>query len=148
QGNIGNVSQPGSALFDANKGTYLIAGSGDNMWFTNDAFHYAWKEMSGDLTLTADIRWHGSSDQPHRKACLIIRQNTDADSPYVDAVLHGNGLASLQYRETAGGLTREIQSNVSMPTRLRIEKRGNYVSMSVALAGEKLQRAGGSFRLD
>src|SRR5262245_59226398 len=76
QGNVGIVSQPGSALFDANKGAYLIAGSGDNMWFTNDAFHYAWKEMSGDLTLTADIRWHGSSDQPHRKACLIIRQNT------------------------------------------------------------------------
>jgi TolB protein len=148
QGNVGNVSQPGSALFDASKGTYLIAGSGDNMWFTNDAFHYVWKEMSGDVSLTADIRWQGTSDQPHRKACLIIRQNADADSPYADAVLHGNGLASLQYRETPGGLTREIQSNVSGPTRLRIEKRGSYVSMSIAPAGEKLRRAGGSFRIE
>src|SRR5262245_44793402 len=147
-GNVGKVSLPGSALFDATQGTYLIAGGGENMWFTNDAFHYVWKEMSGDLSLAADIRWQGTSDQPHRKACLIIRQNADADSPYVDAVLNGNGLASLQYRETAGGPTREIQSNISGPTRLRIEKRGAYVSMSIALAGEKLHRAGGTFRIE
>ncbi len=146
-GDVGNVAKPGSAEFDSAKNTYLIAGSGANMWSTNDAFHFVWKEMSGDLTLGATIRWIGTSSQPHRKACLIIRQNLDANSPYADAVLHGNGLTSIQYRETTNGPTREIQSNVTGPARLRIEKRGDYVSMSIAPAGETLRPAGGAFRI-
>ena len=48
----------------------------------------------------------------------------DADSAYADAVLHGDGLTSLQYREAKGARTYEIQSAVSAPARLRIEKRG------------------------
>ena len=82
---VGKVGQPGSVVFEETGKDYMISGGGENMWFTNDAFHYVWKEMSGDLSLTADIRWQGASDQPHRKACLIIRQNADVDSPYADA---------------------------------------------------------------
>src|SRR5205823_1775653 len=60
---------------------------------------------------------------------------------------HGDGLTSLQYRETKGLRTYEIQSGVSAPKRLRIEKRGKYVSMSIARGNEDLHPAGGSFRL-
>jgi Tol biopolymer transport system component len=144
---VGDVRKPGSAQYDSAQGSYLVKGGGANMWFTNDAFHYVWKRMSGDLMLAADIRWLGTNGNPHRKACLLIRQTLDTDSAYVDAVLHGDGLTSLQYREAPGGQTREIQSNISAPARLRIEKRGDYVSMSVAPAGEALRPAGGSFRI-
>ena len=126
QADIGNVAQPGSVNFDPANGEYLIAGSGGNMWFTNDAFHFVWKEMSGDLSLAADIRFLGTNGNPHRKACLVIRQSLDPDSAYVDVALHGVGLTSLQYRETAGGTTHEIQSNISMPARVGIEKHGDY----------------------
>lgn len=103
------MRKAGSVEFDSVKGTYQIAGGGENMWFTNDAFHFVWKKMSGDLTLAANLRWIGTNGNPHRKACLIIRQNLDPDAPYADAVLHGNGLSSLQYRETPCGETRESQ---------------------------------------
>src|SRR5262249_40407910 len=99
------------------------------------------------VTLAADIMFVGTSAQAHRKACLIVRQSLDPDAAYADAALHGDGLTSLQYREANGALTREIQSNVSGPRRLRLEKRGKYVSMSVAREGETLHPAGGSFRL-
>jgi hypothetical protein len=144
---IGSVRKPGSVEFDSAKSAYLISGGGENMWFASDAFHYVWKRMSGDLTLAADVRWIGTGGNPHRKACLVIRQTLDPDSPYADAVLHGDGLTSLQYREAPGGPTREIQSNLKAPGRLRIEKRGDYVSMSVAAAGEGLRPAGGTFRI-
>jgi hypothetical protein len=78
---------------------------------------------------------------------LIIRQNLNPDSPYADAALHGNGLASLQYREEKGGPTREIQSNVAAPQRLRIEKEGDYVFMSIGRENEARHAAGGSFRI-
>jgi WD40 repeat protein len=61
----------------------------------------------------------------------VIRQSLDADSPYIDAARHGDGLTSLQWREVAGDVTHEIQSNVVGPSRLRLEKRGDYVSMYV-----------------
>jgi Tol biopolymer transport system component len=103
--------------------------------------------MSGDVSLAADIEWLGTGGNPHRKACLLIRQSLNPDAPYADAVLHGNGLTSLQYREDRGGPTREIQSNISAPGRLRIEKVGDYVSMSIANEGESFHPSGGSFRL-
>ncbi|MFN0084119.1 MAG: TolB family protein [Blastocatellia bacterium] len=144
---VGAVQKPGSAEYDASAGSYTIAGGGENMWAVTDGFHFLWKRMSGDVSLAADIKILGSGGNAHRKGVLLIRQSLDADSAYADAALHGDGLTSLQYREVKGGPTREIQSNVKGPSRLRIEKEGDYVFMSIAREGEALRPAGGSFRI-
>ena len=145
---IGATKIPGSVEFDATKNNYTVAGGGANMWFTNDAFHFVWKKVSGDATLVADISFPVAGGDPHRKACLLVRQSLDPDSAYADAAIHGDGLTSLQYRASKNERTYEIQSGVSGPRRLRIEKRGRYVSMSIAVANGELRPAGGSFRLD
>ena len=147
QGDIGAPQLAGSVEYDAARQSYSVAGGGGNMWFTNDAFHFVWKQVSGDVTLAADFSFPKAGGNAHRKACLIVRQNLDPGSAYADAALHGNGLTSLQYRESDGDRTSEIQSGVSAPVRLRIEKRGAYVSMSISTNGEALHPAGGSFRL-
>jgi TolB protein len=143
QADIGSVAKPGSVSFDSAKGEYLIAGGGENMWFTNDAFHFVWEKMSGDFTLTADIRWIGTNGNPHRKACLLVRQSLDANSAYADVAVHGSGLTALQYRETTGDTTHEVQSDISAPARVRLEKRGDYISMWLAPTGGELKPAGG-----
>jgi TolB protein len=145
---VGGPRRAGAAEFDLAQHTYRVTGGGKNMWFTNDALHFVWKKISGDVALAADISFQGQGIDPHRKACLLIRQNLETDSAYADAALHGDGLTSLQYREVGGAMTREIQSNIKGPARLRIEKRGKYISMSVARAGGALLPAGGSFRLE
>ena len=66
---------------------------------------------------------------------------------YADVALHGDGLTSLQYRDAKGDATHEIQSNISSPLQLRIEKRGDYVYMWLAARGEKLQPAGAAMRV-
>jgi regulation of enolase protein 1 (concanavalin A-like superfamily) len=147
QGDIGKVLKPGSAAYEPARAEYLVAGGGANMWFTNDAFYFVWKEISGDFTLTADVRWPGTNGNPHRKACLVIRQSLDPGSAYADVAFHAAGLTSLQFRETSGGATHEIQSDISAPARLRLEKRGDYIAMSLAPAGGALQPASGSLRL-
>jgi hypothetical protein len=144
---IGKVARPGSGDFDPAKGGYLIAGGGENMWFTNDAFHFVWTKMSGNVALAADINFPEPGGNPHRKACLIIRQSLDPDSAYVDVARHGVGLTSLQYRETAGGATHEIQANISAPARVGLEKRGDYITLSVAAAGEALHPSGAGYRI-
>jgi TolB protein len=130
-GDVGTVLHPGSVEYDAANKTYTIAGSGENMWFKTDDFQFVWKKVSGDVTLTADISFIGTGGNPHRKAVLMLRQTLDGDSPYADVALHGVGLTALQYRDATGETTREIQSNISSPKRLRIAKRGDYVYMSL-----------------
>jgi TolB protein len=146
-GDIGISLKPGSVQYDSTKKTYTVAGGGENMWFSKDAFHFVWKKVSGNISLTANIQWIGTGGHPHRKACLVIRQSLDASSAYADAALHSEGLTSLQYREVQGELTHEIQSNVKSPVKARIEKDGDYVSMSIARENEELQPAGGSIRI-
>ena len=144
---VGAVKNKGGAEFDAATKTYTVSGGGENMWATADGFHFVWKRMSGDVSFAATIKILGEGGNAHKKGVLMIRQSLDADSPYADAALHGDGLTSLQYREVKGGPTREVQSNVKAPARLRLEKDGDYVFMSIARAGEQLHSAGGSFRI-
>src|SRR4029077_4601695 len=128
---VGTVLHPGSVEFDGAKQTYTISGSGENMWFAADAFQFVWKKMSGDVTLTADISFLTKTGNAHKKAALMLRQSLDADSIYADVALHASGLTSLQFRDEKGAITREVQSNLSAPKRLRIAKRGDYVYMSL-----------------
>jgi TolB protein len=132
--------------------TYVVTGGGANMWATADHFHYVWIKLSGDVALEATVRFTGTapaSGRPdaHRKACLMVRQSLDSDSPYADAATHGDGLTSLQWRDAKGAVTHEVQSSVVAPERLRIEKRGGYLSMSVATRGGPFVPAGGAAKV-
>ncbi len=144
---IGEIKHPGAVAYDRTNGVYTVGGSGVNMWFKQDAFHYVWKKMSGDFALAADIDFVGTSDEPHRKACLIIRETLDADSRYADVARHGDGLTSLQFRNEKGGLTREVQTSVVGPHRLRLEKIGDTIYMSLATSGGEPAPSGCSVRL-
>lgn len=145
---VGTVLHPGSVVYDASKQSYTVTGSGSNMWFAADAFQFVWKKVSGDAILTADIAFANTGGNAHKKAVLIVRQSLDPDSVYADVAVHGSGLTSLQFRDEKGVNTREVQSNVSAPRRVRIAKRGDYVYISVAAdAGGDPQVAGGWLRL-
>ncbi len=142
---VGTVLHPGAVEYNAAAKTYTISGSGENMWFANDAFQFVWKKMSGDVSLTADISFLTKTGNEHKKAALIFRQSLDADSVYADVALHASGLTSLQFRDEKGAITREVQSNLSAPKRLRLVKRGDYVYM--ALGDSDLKPAGGWIRI-
>jgi hypothetical protein len=146
-GDVGQVSKPVEARLDSPLGVYVIGASGANIWAAKDAFGFAWKEARGDLALTARIELQGESAQPHRKAGVMFRQSLDADAVYVDAVVHGNGLTSLQYRDVKGGPTREIQCARSAPSSVRLEKRGEYVQVSLQDASGGFERSGCAIRV-
>jgi len=55
QSDVGSVTPPGNLVFDPTAGTYTITSAGANLWSTIDAFHFVWKKVSGDVSLTADI---------------------------------------------------------------------------------------------
>jgi TolB protein len=148
QSDVGNVLHPGSAKYDPGSKTYTLSGSGENMWAATDEFHFAWKKISAEnVSLTADITILSSEGNNHRKGVLMIRQSLDTDSAYVDAARHGEGLTSLQFRDQKGATTREIESSVSGPEKLRIEKQGDRFYMWIAGENQDLQFAGGSAKV-
>jgi TolB protein len=144
---VGSVLHAGSVQYGPAKQTYTITGSGENMWSTADAFQFVWKQVSGDVTLGANISFPTKTGNEHKKAVLMLRQNLEADSIYADIAVHASGLTSLQFRDENGAVTREIQSNVSAPTRVQIARRGEYVYMSVSADGSAPKIAGGWLRI-
>ena len=142
-GDVGEVQHKGSVAFDAGRGEYRISASGENMWGTKDAFHFAWKPLSGDLALTTDVRFADTTGNAHRKGGWVVRQGLDADAPYADAVVHADGLISLQYRLVKGGPTLEVKSPVKGPATVRLERTGDVFTLFVARDGQRFQPAGG-----
>jgi hypothetical protein len=144
---VGTVLHPGTVLYDEAHRTYTITGSGENVWATADAFQFVWKKMEGDFTLSADISILGQGGDPHKKAMLMARQSLDADSAYADVALHSSGLASLQSPDAKGSDTHEIQSNITAPKHLRLQKYRDEFTMWISGADGKFQMAGGSMRV-
>ncbi|HKG90668.1 MAG TPA: hypothetical protein VKA84_02180, partial [Gemmatimonadaceae bacterium] len=113
QSDVGTVSRPGSAAYDAARQRYTVSGSGANMWAGRDDFHFVWKRLTGDFILSARAELLGAGVEPHRKVGWIVRGGLGPDAPHVTAAVHGDGLVALHYRRSAGGATEEARSPVA-----------------------------------
>jgi TolB protein len=149
QSDVGSVTPPGALVYDPAKQVYTISAAGANMWSTADGFHFVWKKISGDASLTADMNFpiKTGDPSPHRKAILMFRQTLDADGVYTDAAQHGSGMTALQYRRARGATTQDIELNIDSPRRLRLEKRGDTITMFLSMGNQPLHQVGASIKL-
>jgi Tol biopolymer transport system component len=141
QTDVGHPSHRGSASFTPQHEEYRVAGSGQNMWGDHDDFHFVWKRMTGNFILSGRARFDGKAGDSHRKLGWMIRSSLETNSPQVSAVVHGNGLASLQFRRTARAATEEQKSADSIPDPdaiIQLERRDGVYIMSVARFGDTL----------
>jgi TolB protein len=138
-GDIGNGVKPGSATYIGATGQYVISGAGYNIWADHDEFQYVWKRMTGDFILYARAEFLGTWVNYHRKAGWMIRKDLSGNSPHVNAVEHGDGLTSLQFRRTAGAQTEEHRLKMTHANILQLERKGNQYIMRAAIYGEPFQ---------
>ncbi len=136
---IGQCKNAGFANYLEKDQTYLIGGSGKNMWFTEDEFHYLWTTIQGDFILRAEFEFSGNGVDPHRKVGWVIKNDLDSNTPHVNATVHGDGLTSLQYRNAYNGDTEEHISEDNSPDIIQLERKGNQFIMSTAKFGEPLK---------
>src|SRR2546423_15596320 len=111
-GDVGSPKIAGSAAYNPVSQAYFVAAAGADMWGQRDEFHFVWKRMTGDFILQARVQLLGKGIEAHRKVGLMARPAQDADAPYVDAIVHGDGLTSLQFRRTRGAATEERPSAI------------------------------------
>jgi TolB protein len=133
---IGTDVKPGSATYIPETQQYVISGSGYNVWADHDEFQYVWKKMKGDFILSARAEFLGNWVNYHRKVGIMVRKSLDGNSPHVNAVEHGDGLTSLQFRRTAGAQTEEIKSKLTRANILELERKGNVYTLRAAIYGQ------------
>src|SRR6185312_16352246 len=104
---IGTNVKPGSATYIPATDQYVISGAGYNIWADHDEFQFVYKKMKGDFILFARAEFLGNWVNYHRKVGWMVRKRRDGNSPHVNAVEHGDGLTSLQFRPTPGAQTQE-----------------------------------------
>jgi hypothetical protein len=131
-GDVGEVQIPGDARVE--DGRLAVTGSGHNMWLERDGFHFVWRAVDGDWTLSAAPRFRGDGVSAHRKAVLLVRASLDSDAVYAGIAVHGDGLTSLQFRTATGSLTEEIKFAAVAPASLTLRKVGDRIQ---ALAGDE-----------
>lgn len=136
QSDVGTVKHPGTGSFEAATQQYTLTGSGANIWGTHDEFHFVWKKMKGDFILRANVGFIGNGVEDHRKIGWMVRSSLDTNSKHINAVLHGDGLTSLQFRRTVSGVTEEKKSTLTHADVIQLERKGNSYIMSVAHKGE------------
>ncbi len=133
---VGSPKIAGSAAYNGVTQEYSVSAAGFNMWAARDEFHFLYSKLAGDFILQARVEFLGQGVDPHRKAGWIVRSSLDADSPYVDGTVHGDGLTALQYRRTKGAITEQVQTPYQAPDVLQLERNGNDYTFSFAKFGE------------
>ncbi|GAC1450397.1 MAG: SMP-30/gluconolactonase/LRE family protein [Chitinophagaceae bacterium] len=135
-GDVGTNVKPGAATYIPQTDQYIISGAGYNVWADHDEFHFTWKKMKGDFILYARAEFLGGWVDYHRKVGWMVRKSLDGNSPHVNAVEHGDGLTSLQFRRTAGAQTEEIKMKIIHANILQLERKGNMYIMRAAIYGQ------------
>ena len=134
---IGTNVKPGSATYIPQNDQYVISGAGYNIWFDHDEFHYVYKRMKGDFILYTRAELVGFKGvDPHRKVGWMVRKSLDGKSAQINAVEHGDGLTSLQFRRTDGANTEEVKSKITHANIIQLERKGKTYTMRVAKYGE------------
>ena len=135
-GDVGGPAIKGSSEFS--DGQYRITGSGINIWAKQDQFQYVWREIAGNFTVTAAMRFLGHGNE-HRKAGIMVRQSLDTDATYADVVIHGNGMPGLQWRSKQGEDTNTFDLPFDGPGAFKVKlvRTGVRIYMYIARDGSE-----------
>ncbi len=137
--NIGNPAIPGETFYCEDEQSFTLTGSGYNVWFARDEFLFLSRKVKGDFIYSANLEFPGKGVNAHRKMGLMARNSFDENSPYADAVVHGDGLTSMQFRDSLGGATLEERATETSPVFVQLERNGNTFIMRISKNNQPLQ---------
>ncbi len=143
---VGSPKLAGSTVYDEKTQEYRMRGAGTTIWFNKDEFQFAYNKIKGDFLLTADFEFIGQGTDPHRKMGWMVRSAAEADAAHASAVIHGDGLITLQWRALRGAYMRDPEDEIFFKKKkvqtIQLERAGNVITMRIANPGEPLQLVG------
>jgi regulation of enolase protein 1 (concanavalin A-like superfamily) len=111
--------------FTAGPLVYTMTAGGADIWDTSDQFHYAYKQLSGEGSITAKVVSVSNTD-PWAKAGVMIRQTMETGSTHATMVVTPENGVSLQHRPlTNAGSEDTTVEGITAPQWVRISRSGN-----------------------
>jgi hypothetical protein len=142
------AAAPGTAK--SNEGGFRIIGEGADIWDSADAFHFMYKELTGDGSITARVVSIGAGSNTWAKGGVMIRDAKTAGSKHAMMVMTansdgtaGNG-AAFQWRPAADGASSSASAaaTVAAPYWVRIERAGDGFSAFLSVDGQTWTQTG------
>ena len=128
---VGDVGAAGTTVFDGQTGWPLgVSGAGADIWGTSDAFHFAWREVTGNFEFRA---WVNSVEQVNvwTKAGLMLRESLAPGARHAFVLATpttGKGVA-FQRRPSTGGTSVHTSGPALAPgVWLRLVRTGDVIT--------------------
>jgi hypothetical protein len=132
---IGNPTPAGSQSFDANSGTWTINAGGADVTGTSDQFHFVWQSLSGDSSVSAHVTSQTNTSSS-AKAGVMLRQTTNAASPYYAVLVSPGAGIKVQVRTVQGGNTTKLANPTgTVPAYLMVTTSGGTFSAFTSADG-------------
>jgi len=122
------------------KTAYEITGSGADVWGTSDQFHYLYKDLTGDGSISCRVTDFGTGSNSWAKGGVMIRETLDADSKHAIMAMTGGsgGGISFQGRTTeAGAGSTGMHSDITAapPQWVKLTREGNTFTAEYSADG-------------
>jgi len=114
----------------AGTGTYIMTASGVDIWDQADEFRYAYKQLSGDGSISVQVLNVENTD-PWAKCGVMIRKTLDAGSTNAMAYITPDGRVGWQYRVGDGGSSNSTRSEpgaITAPHWVKLTRQGNTIT--------------------
>ncbi|HXF11159.1 MAG TPA: PQQ-dependent sugar dehydrogenase [Desulfuromonadaceae bacterium] len=111
---IGAVGIAGS-FTDNGDGSFVLAGSGSDIWTTGDQFRYAYQYASGDIDFAAQVTSETVTTSPFAKAGVMIRESLATNSINACVLLTPTNGVALQVRTATGASSINVTGWVKGP---------------------------------
>jgi len=130
---VGTVGLSGKATESG--GTFTLKGAGADVWGTADAFHYAYRSLSGDGTIIAKVATIQGT-QSWTKVGVMMRAGNAANAAHAFMLVSvGKGLA-FQRRAATGGLSTNTSGGAgTAPRWVKLARVGSVITASVSTDG-------------
>jgi hypothetical protein len=125
---VGAVGVTGSA--NHNNGSFTVQGGGADVWGTADAFHYAYRTLSGDGTITARVA-SLTGTQAWTKIGVMVRGSTAANAAHGFMIVSKDKGLTFQYRPSNGAVSSSIPgapAPTTAPRWVRLTRAGNVIT--------------------
>lgn len=130
---IGGATPAGSQ--DVTNGVWTVQGGGGDIWDVADSFRLAWRPITADGNVSAQVSSQTPSN-PWAKAGVMIRKDTTAGSPFYGIFLTpANGIV-VESRAAAGALTQQRAAMAGAgPVYLRVTRTGTTFTAETSANG-------------
>lgn len=103
-------------------GTYTVKGSGEDIYYFEDQFHFAYKEITGKVEIIAKIESLENTD-PFARAGVMIRDTLDPNSRNVAVFITPENGVRYQYRQVVADETgRLFEEGLTAPYWVKVER--------------------------